>query len=135
MIVHSKVKIKVIVTENFKNTVIKEIQEGLQQMDTEISYIEQRAKKIMTELTIKASPQAQAVREQLEWEKKKREEAKAGLLEQMKKVTALSEGSEVLQGDVVSPVEVNIGDKWDDIFEKEIVLKDGVVIEIRQGVV
>lgn len=131
MIVHRKINIKVIVTEDFKNSVVKEIQQGLQQLEAEISFIEQRTKKMVMELTIKASPQAQAVREQLEWEKKKREEAKAGLLEQMKKISALAEGSEVLQGDVSGPVEVNVGDKWDEVFNREIVIKDGVVVEIR----
>lgn len=131
MIVHRKINIKVIVTEDFKNSVVKEIQQGLQQLEAEISFIEQRTKKTVMELTIKASPQAQAVREQLEWEKKKREEAKAGLLEQMKKISALAEGSEVLQGDVSGPVEVNVGDKWDEVFNREIVIKDGVVVEIR----
>lgn len=131
MIVHRKIKIKVIVTEDFKNAVIKDIQQGLQQLEAEISFIEQRIRKTLTELTIKASPQAQAVREQLDYEKKKREEARTELLEQMKKVGALAEGSEVLQGEVTGPVEVNVGDKWDEIFDKEIVLQDGVVVEIR----
>ena len=135
MIVHRKIKIKVIVTEDFKNAVIKDIQQGLQQLEAEISFIEQRIRKTLTELTIKASPQAQAVREQLDYEKKKREEARTELLEQMKKVGALAEGSEVLQGEVAGPVEVNVGDKWDEIFDKEIVLRDGVVVEIRQGAV
>jgi len=129
--INRKIRVKTIVTEQFKQELLEEIRLSVQKIDAELSFLEQRAKKTLTELTIKASPQVQAVREQLEWEKKKREENKAALLEQGNRITALEEGTEILQGEIEGPVEIKVGDIWDDIFTKEIVLKDGVVVEIR----
>ncbi|PKM89830.1 MAG: hypothetical protein CVU87_04255 [Firmicutes bacterium HGW-Firmicutes-12] len=131
MIIDRKIKLKTIVTEEFKKQVQQEIQDSVKQIEAEVNYLDQRYKKIITELTIKASPQAQGLREQLEWEKKKREEAKAGLLEQMKKLNELEEGTEVIQGETTGPVELKIGDNWDRINNREIVVKNGIIVEIR----
>lgn len=131
MIIDRKIRVKAIVTDTFKKQLLQEIQAGVQQLDTEINYLDQRYKKIMTELTIKGSMQTQGVREQLEWEKKKREETKAGFLEQIKKINTLEDGTEVLQGEVNGPVELKIGDSWEKIMNREIVLKDGIIVEIR----
>lgn len=131
MIIDRKVRVKAIVTDTFKKQLLQEIQAGVQQLDNEINYLDQRYKKVLTELTIKASMQAQGMREQLEWEKKKREETKAGFLEQMKKVNTLEDGTEVPQGEVTGPVELKIGDNWEKIMNREIVLKDGIIVEIR----
>lgn len=129
--VHRKIQVKVVVTEQFKEALAAELQENIKKLDAEISFIEQRTKKTITELTLKASPQVQSVREQLEWEKKKREDAKNGFIDQIKKVGALQEGVEVLQGEVDGPAEVEIGMNWEDLFTKEIVIKDGLVVELR----
>lgn len=131
MIIHRKIRVKIIVTPEFKKQLVLEIQEGIQKLEAEISFIEQRAKKTVTELTLKASPQVQTVREQLELEKRKREEARAGLLEQMKKISSLEDGTEVLQGEIEGPVEIKVGDNWDNIFNKEIVIKDGIIVDVR----
>lgn len=131
MVINRRIVLKAIVTQQFKDALTREIQESLQQLDAEIGFLEQRVKKTITELTIKASPQAQLLKEQFAWEKRKREESKAGLLEQIKKVNTLELGTEVVQGELTGPVEIKIGDKWDDLNSKEIVIKDGIVIAIR----
>lgn len=131
MIINRKIRVKAIVTPMFKERLREEITEGLQKLETEISFLEHRTKKTVTELTLKGSPQAQAVKEQLDWEKKKREDACAGLREQLKAISELEEGIEVVQGEIEGPYELKIGDNWDAIFEQEIVVKDGIVVEIR----
>lgn len=131
MQVFRKVKIKTIVTSELRKTLLKEMKDGIEKIEAELSFLEQRSKKALTELSIKASPQAQAVSEQLELEKKKREESKKQILEQIKRVEVLEEGMEVLQGEIEGPVEIKIGSKIDDIFNKEIIVKDGIVVEIR----
>ncbi len=131
MQVFRKVQVKTIVTPGFRETLLKEMQDGIKKLDAELSFLEQRSKKTLTELTIKASPQAKAVREQLEMEKQKREEAKQKILEQIKRVEELQDGMEVLQGEMEGPVELKVGDKMDDIFNKSIIVKDGIVVEIR----
>jgi hypothetical protein len=51
--------------------------------------------------------------------------------EQMKMVTALENGKEIVQGELEGPVDVKTGANWEEIIEREIVIKDGVVIAIR----
>jgi len=131
MLINRKIRVKIIVTAEFKKELLEEIHLNIQKIEAELSFLEQRAKKTLTELTIKASPQVQGVREQLEWEKRKREESKTSLQEQANKISTLEEGAEVLQGEIEGPVEIKVGDSWEDIFTKEIVLKDGKVVEIR----
>lgn len=129
--INRKIRVKIIVTAEFKKELLTEIQLNVQKIDAELSFLEQRAKKTVMELTIKGSPQVQAVREQLDWEKKKRDESRTALLEQASKIQTLEEGVEILQREVDGPIEIKVGDNWDDIFTKEIVLKDGMVVEIR----
>lgn len=131
MIINRKIRVKIIVTAEFKQELLAEIQQNVQKLEAELTFLEQRAKKTLMELTIKASPQVQAVREQLEWEKKKRDDNKTSLLEQASKIQTLEEGIEILQGEIEGPLEIKVGDNWDDIFTKEIVIKDGLVVEIR----
>lgn len=131
MLINRKIRVMAIVTEEFKKKLAIEIEEGLQQLDAEINFLEHRTKKTLTELTLKASPQIQAVREQLDWEKKKREDAKLSLQEQMKKLASLENEARVIQGELEGPVEIKVGDRWDELFNNEIVLKDGVIVEIR----
>lgn len=131
MLIHRKIQVKTIVTEGFKESLLRELQENIKKIEAELSFLEQKGKKTITELTIKASPQVQAVREQLEWEKRKREETKINLTQQLKQVSELQIGVEVLQGEVDGPIEIEVGTKWNDVFQQEIVLKDGIVVEIR----
>jgi 23S rRNA-/tRNA-specific pseudouridylate synthase len=131
LIINRKIKIKIRVTDAFKTQVIEELQEGINKLDAELKFLEQRAKKMITELTLKASPQVAAVREQLEYEKQKREETRMALAEQMKIAGTLENGNEVMQGEIEGPLEVKVGDKWEEIMQREIVFEDGRIIAIR----
>ncbi|MDD2212416.1 MAG: YlqD family protein [Clostridia bacterium] len=131
LIINRKIKIKIRVTDAFKTQVIEELQEGINKLDAELKFLEQRAKKMITELTLKASPQVAAVREQLEYEKQKREETRMALAEQMKIAGTLENGNEVMQGEIEGPLEVKVGDKWEEIMQREIVFEEGRIIAIR----
>ncbi|MDD4049251.1 MAG: YlqD family protein [Clostridia bacterium] len=131
IIVNRKIFVKVKVTDEFKKSFTQEMQNGINKLEAELSFLEQRAKKVITELTIKGSSQVSAVREQLEFEKQKREEAKANFMEQIRVASTLENGKEVVRGELEGPVEVKIGDNWEEIIQREIVIEDGVVIEIR----
>ena len=103
----------------------------MNKLDAELKFLEQRAKKLITELTLKGSPQVASVREQLEYEKQKREEAKKAMSEQIKMVGNLEMGQEVLQEEILGPVEVKVGDNWVELMNREIVIEDGLIVEIR----
>jgi len=131
IIVNRKIFVKVKVTDEFKKLFTQEMQNGINKLDAELSFLEQRAKKVITELTIKGSSQVSAVREQLEFEKQKREETKANFIEQIRVASTLENGKEVVRGELEGPIEVKIGDNWEEKIQREIVIEDGVVIEIR----
>ncbi|HHZ16494.1 MAG TPA: YlqD family protein [Peptococcaceae bacterium] len=126
-----KILVKAVVTEKFKNDLIKELQEGIQKLEAELQFIEQRTKKTITELTLKGSPQVASYKEQIEYEKMQREAAKEKMTEQIKFVSSLELGKEVVQGEVEGPVVIQVGDNWEEITKKEIVLEDGKIIAIR----
>lgn len=126
-----KILVKAVVTEKFKNDLIKELQEGIQKLEAELQFIEQRTKKTITELTLKGSPQVASYKEQIEYEKTQREAAKEKMTEQIKFVSSLELGKEVVQGEVEGPVVIQVGDNWEEITKKEIVLEDGKIIAIR----
>ena len=131
LIINRKISVKAKVTEGFKNQIRQELQEGMNKLDAELKFIEQRAKKLITELTLKGSPQVASVREQLEFEKQKREETKKAMSEQMKIVGNFGIGEEVLQEEIQGPLEVKVGDNWLEVMNREIVLEDGRIVEIR----
>lgn len=131
LIVNRKITVKARVTELFKKQLLQELQEGINKLDAELKFLDQRAKKMITELTLKASPQVAAVREQLEFEKQKREETRAAMAEQMKIVGTLENGREVVQEEIEGPFEVKVGDKWEEIMQREIILEDGYIVAIR----
>ncbi len=129
--INRKILVKAKVTEGFKKDLIQELQEGINKLEAELKFIEQRAKKMITELTLKASPQVAAVREQFEYEKLKREETKEKMAEQIKFISTLEIGNEVVQGEIEGPLEIQVGDNWDEIMQREILLEDGLIIAIR----
>ncbi|HHY06635.1 MAG TPA: hypothetical protein GX532_06665 [Clostridia bacterium] len=131
LIINRKITIKVRVTDAFKKQVIQELQAGIKKVEAELKFLDQRAKKMITELTLKASPQVAAVREQLEYEKRKREETRAAMAEQIKIIGTLELGREVVQGEIEGPLEIKVGDNWQEIMQREIVLEDGQIIAIR----
>ncbi len=77
--------------------------------------------------------EAYEVSQQLRNERKKREEALAEVDERRQALTGLEDGGEILRGTLEGTVDVELGTAWDDIRAATIVLRDGVVVEIRHG--
>lgn len=126
-----KILVKVVVTEEFKKGLISELQDGINKLEAELQFIEQRAKKTITELTLKGSPQVAAVKEQIEYEKIQRNETIDKMTEQIKLIGTLELGKEVVQGELEGPVEIQVGDNWEEVMQREIVIENGKIIAIR----
>lgn len=58
-------------------------------------------------------------------------ETKTGLLDRLKAIEELADGTLVLFGRLESLVEIRVGARWQDIAGVEVVLEDGRVAEIR----
>jgi hypothetical protein len=50
---------------------------------------------------------------------------------QIEQLNILPIGSEIKDGEVQALIDIQIGDRWDEVVPKEIVIKDGIVEDIR----
>ncbi len=125
------VVIKTIVTEAFKRLYTQELEDAIkrveaieQQLDTQIR---------RSELERQVSPQARAIRQQLELERARQEATRAELGMRLREAQGLELNSEFPQGTVEGVVQVNVGDNlFNKIGRTEIVVKDGIIIEMRE---
>ena len=129
-----QVAIKAIVTEVFKNNASIEIQQQLQQLDLNMQQLEFQAKRAISDLEKQkpAPGQVENLKEQIDQERQRLAMGKNELLQRLNAISQLELNSEFVQGTLDNYVTVNVGDNlYDKLSNTEIVLRDGVVIEIR----
>ncbi|MDR7556723.1 MAG: YlqD family protein [Armatimonadota bacterium] len=126
------VVVKAIVTEAFKRQYLSELEDMIKRLDAVIGQIDSQIRR--AELERQITPQSRAIRQQLELERSRQEAARAELSARLREAEALELHSEFSQGTVESLVEVNVGDNFfARLTRTEIVVKDGIVVEIREG--
>ena len=85
------------------------------------------------ELERTVTPQARAIRQQLELERARQEATRAELEMRLREAQQLELNSEFAQGTVESLVEVKVGDNlFTKLSRAEIIVKDGIIMEIRE---
>ncbi len=126
------VVVKAIVTESFKELYVRELEEALRRVEDLLGQVETQIRRM--ELERQITPQTRAVRQQLEVERQRHEALRAELRERLREAQSLELNTEFPQLTVDAHVEVQVGD---NLFQKlgrtEIVVKDGIVLEIRGG--
>jgi vacuolar-type H+-ATPase subunit I/STV1 len=126
------VVIKAIVTEGFKRTYIQDLEEAIRRVEALEQQLDSQIRRAELERTI--TPQVRALRQQLELERARQEAARAELQMRLREAQQLELHTEFAQGTVESLVEVNVGDNlFNKLGRAEIVVKDGIVVEIRDG--
>lgn len=125
------IKVKQVVTDEFKKKAALEVQDALKKVEADIEAFDKQTKKTITELTLKGHPQLNQIKQQVEGEKGKLNAYKQQLLEQVKAISKFNLGEEVVQGTIEGPMEIKVGDTFEDLSKVEIVIKDGVIVEIR----
>jgi len=125
------ITIKAKVTEKLKGQMAAEIQEALKKADVELQQIEFHAKRIMAEQAKADAQGLTALRQQIDAEKQKRYEFKAGMTERLKETAQLELGSEIVQGTLERIITVNIGDDLHKLLAAEVLVEDGKVIAFR----
>lgn len=124
------VLVKVRVTDSYKKDLAQELQQAVSRLELELRQLELQGRKL-EEMAKKNPGGVEAALAQLEQEKQKRLDKRFKLLDNIKEIGRLSNGTEVLQGKVESIVEVNTGDDWQQLMSTEIIIEDGKVAEIR----
>ncbi len=127
-----QVLIKAIVTDQFKAQATAELQSALSQVDEQFQQLEFQAKRALQDLEKKAPDQVPMLRGQIEEDRGRLLSAKNDLLGKLNVIGQLELNQEFVQGNVDNFVDVAVGDNlYAKLAAPEIVVKDGVVVEIR----
>ncbi|MBU1617412.1 MAG: YlqD family protein [Candidatus Margulisbacteria bacterium] len=127
------VMVKAIVTEAFKQNLIKELERAIANLDGQLGQMESQSKNYLEDLKKKGLMQkAAAFKHQLDEERNRQAASKSDLTMKIEEAKRLQIGSEFVQGPLEGPVSVGIGDNlYKKVGGAEILVKDGIVQEIR----
>lgn len=127
------VMVKAVVTEAFKENLIKELERASKNLDLQSQQMENQSQAYMEDLKKKGQvQQLTTFKSQLANEKAKVSASKADLMSKIDEAKALVLGSEFVQGPLEGPVNVTVGDNlYKKVGAAEILVKDGVIVEIR----
>jgi len=128
------VQVKIILTEQSRKWLLEEYEQKMKQLQAELEQWVFEGKKLQAKARKRDQDAQKLVDERVAKEERIRKEKLEMLKFQMKQVQNLPAGSEIYHTTVESSVQIQVGDVWNDIMcGTEIILKDGVVHEIRQG--
>ena len=127
------VMVKAIVTEAFKENLIKELDRAIKNLENQESVMTEQSQAHMKSLKEKgATQQAVAFKNQFQNEKARLSAAKSDLLLKIEEAKKLVINSEFIQGPLEGPVHVGIGDNlYKKVGGAEIIVKDGIIQEVR----
>lgn len=127
------VMVKAIVTEAFKQNLVKELERAVSNLETQMTQMETQSKNYMEDLKKKGLMQkAAAFKHQLEDERTRQAAAKSDLMMKIEEAKRLQLNTEFVQGPLEGPVHVSIGDNlYKKVGGAEIIVKDGIIQEIR----
>ena len=133
------VNIKAVVTPLWKEEAQKQLQSQLNQIDGRLQQLEMQSQRILTEMQKQGSNpgdaavagQISSVQTKLNQDKSQLLQQKNQLLQQLQQVQTLEQGNEVSQGQIDGFFNVAVGDHMIKKMQVEILLRDGVVEDIR----
>ena len=135
LVLKRPVNLKVIVTPAWQDEVQKQLQAQIGNIDEQMQQLEQQGQNAIAEVKKQASVQApqqiENINSQINQKKNEMLQQKNQLLQQMQQVQLLELGQEVVQAQMESFFEVGKGDNLVEKMNIEIVMRDGIVEEIR----
>lgn len=132
--IRQPVAVKFILTESAKQQILTEHRRQVELLMSELEQLEQQGKSALEQAMTQGGAAAQEVRERFEQEKNTRIQQREQMIQQIQQIQQMELGAEVQNMNVETSVEVKVGDDWGAILRgAEIIVKDGVIHEIRQG--
>jgi hypothetical protein len=132
MILKRQILLKAVVTDGLKEQLIQDVNEAIQRVQDSQDELERQSRRLMLELQRSDLNRAMAFRQQLDVEKRKQDDAKAELQEQLQAYQELQLGEEITRGVLEGQIEVQVGDNLvDKLGRAEILVQDDVIKEIR----
>jgi YlqD protein len=139
LMIQRQVNIKAIVTPRWKEEAQQALQGQLNQVDGQLQSLDLQLQQVLTDMQKQSiQPPGPDTLQQMEGVKMQFNQAKSEMLEQknqvlqqLQQVQTLSIEQEVDQGQVVSTFKVQVGDNLISKMNVELLLRDGIVEEIR----
>lgn len=132
MILKRQILLKAVVTERLKEQLIQDVQDAIQRVEESQEELDRQSRRLMLELQRTDMNRAMAFRQQLEAEKRKQDDVKAELQEQLTAYQGLELGEEIARGTLEGDIEVGVGDNLvEKLGQAEILVEDDVVKEVR----
>jgi DNA repair exonuclease SbcCD ATPase subunit len=142
LLLQRNVNVKAIVTPRWKDEAQQQLQTQLNQIDTQLQQLEMQLQQVVSEIqrqTIQPPgpetvQQIENIKVQFNQRKSELLEQKNQILQQLQQVQMLDLDQEVSQGQVNSIFSIQPGDNLIEKMNVEILLRDGIVEEIRGDV-
>lgn len=139
LMIQRQVNIKAIVTPRWKEEAQQALQAQLNQVDGQLQSLDMQLQQVLTDMQKQSiQPPGPDTLQQMEGVKMQFNQGKSELLEQknqvlqqLQQVQILSIEQQVDQGQVVSNFAIQVGDNLISKMNVEILLRDGIVEEIR----
>lgn len=139
LMIQRQVNIKAIVTPRWKEEAQQALQAQLNQVDGQLQSLDMQLQQVLTDIQKQSiQPPGPDTLQQMEGVKMQFNQGKSELLEQknqvlqqLQQVQTLSIEQQVDQGQVVSNFAIQVGDNLISKMNVEILLRDGIVEEIR----
>jgi len=132
--IRQPVAVKFILTDATKQQILMEHRRQVERLTAELEQLELQGRQAVEQSMVQDGNVAQQVRERFEQEKASRLQQREQIIGQIQQVQQMEIGSEVQNMTVETSVEVHVGDDWGKILRgAEIIIKDGIVHELRRG--
>ncbi len=132
--IRQPVTVKMILTEETKQNWLAELRRLINSTIAELEELEFRSKQLLRDAEKQGDAAVKATEEQIEMERMQRVQRREQLIAQLSQIQQMDLNAEVPNGTVETTVDVQVGDSWEAVLlGGEIVVKDGVVVEIRRN--
>ena len=131
--VNRSIGMQVIVTETFKEEIKAELREAADEVQRRMDQMEMQSRRFLADVQRTDLTQAMTARRRIEAERRRHDAMRDDIQRQVEEAEKLEIGSEYPRGTLESTVEINEGDNIvKKLMGSQIVIKDGVVVEIRE---
>ena len=142
LMIQRQINIKAIVTPRWKEEAQQNLQSQLNSVDSQLQSLDMQLQQVLSDIQKQSiQPPGPEAMQQMENVKMQFNQAKSELLEQknqvlqqLQQIQVLDMNQEVDQGQVVSTFKIQVGDNLISKMNVELLLRDGIVEEIRGDV-
>lgn len=132
MLIKREILLKAIVTDRLKANLTEAVQNTINRLGEEQEEMERQYRRLMLEVQRMDASRAMSVRQQVDLERRRAEDAKKELQEQLAEYQGLQMGEEFVLRQLEGTVEVKVGDNFfEKVSHAEILIEDDIVKEIR----